>query len=163
MTVYLIGAIKTFVGLEDERPEMVDVPIGSRTLEADTGDEFIYVGDYHAEGLLELADGGEAGDTILLGAVTLTLVAEDPAAGEVEAGAGLAERIVAAVNGTDGINTANAAIRAEAAGADVRVVAREPGSAGNALDSVYTAIDASANAFTAATLEDGYDQWQVLP
>lgn len=161
MTVRLVTTIKAFVGLEaDEKP--ADAPVGSRFLEADTGDEFIYVGDYYAEGLLEIADGGEAGDTILLGSVTLTLVASEPSAGEVEAGAGLASRIVAAINGTDGINTANPDVRAELVNGDVRVIARERGSDGNSLDSVYTEDDASANAFTAATLGGGYDHWQEL-
>lgn len=163
MTVYLITTIKNFVGLEDERPETDGVPIGSRLLEADAGVELMYVGDYYAEGMLEIADGGEVDDTVLLGSVTLTLVEADASAGEVVAGAELAANLIAAINGTDGINSANADIRAEAAGADVRVIARERGAAGNMLDSVYTPTDASANAFTAATLAGGFDPWQDLP
>lgn len=161
MTVYLITSIQNFVGLAaDDKPE--SAPMGSRFLAADTPAEFIYVGDYYAEGLLEIADGGEADDTVLLGSVTLTLVAADPGAGQVLAGAGLAQRLVDAINGEDGINSANADIRAELAGADVRVIARERGDAGNALDSVYTANDASSNAFAAATLGGGYDPWQAM-
>lgn len=164
MTVYLITSIHNFVCLNaDERPDVAGVPIGSRITVADTGAVEMYVGDYYAEGLLEIADNGEADDTILIGSVTLTLVAADPSAGEVVADASLAANIIAAVNGTDGINAANADVRAEADGADVRVIARVPGDAGNALDSVYTATDASTNAFTAATLDGGQDPWQALP
>lgn len=164
MTVYLIGSIQNRVCLDaDERPSVEGVPIGSRITVADTGVVEMYVGDYYAEGLLEITDGGEADDTILLGSVTLTLVAADPEAGQVVAGTDLASRVAAAVNGTDGINSANADISAEVVGADVRVIARVAGDAGNALASVYTAFDVSTNAFTAATLAGGYDPWQALP
>lgn len=163
MTVYLIGSIKRFVCLDaDVRPD-ADGLIGSRVEVLDTSTEEMYVGDYYAEGLLTIADNGEADDTILLGSVTLTLVDADPTEGEIADGADLAANLVAAVNGTDGINGANADIRAEISGANVRVIARDVGTAGNSLAAVYTANDASANAFGASTLAGGYDQWQALP
>lgn len=167
MTVYLIGTIKNFVGLTDERPsDMAEVPIGSRLLEADSGAEFMYVGDYYATGVLTLADVPEATDTLLVGATTYTFVASGAnEAGEINVGASVAAavaNILAALAGTDGWNTVNAAVTAEAIAADeIQVTAVEVGPDGE-VDSVYTNSGAGTNDFGAATLEGGHDQWQAL-
>jgi hypothetical protein len=170
MTVLRIGTIHRYVGLDgDEKP--LGVPVGSRFLEADDSVEFIYIGNvYYAEGLLTMADAGDADDTVEVGAVMYTLVAApmegDPDPGQIIVGgsaAATAANIIAAINGLDGWNTANADARAAADGGNVRVVARDPGLGGNSLASVYAAADGSTNAFAAATLLGAYDAWQALP
>lgn len=168
MTVYLIGATQRFVCLDaDDRP--TGVPIGSRVLVADTSAEEMYVGDYYASGVLTVADAGEVNDTIEVGGTTYTLVAAEDfdTAGEIPVGATAAETlasIIAAINGTDGVNSAQADVTALDQGdGTILVTAIAVGSGGNSLASVYTAAVASTNAFAAATLLGGHDQWQVLP
>jgi len=167
MTVYQITTIKRFVGLEDERPgDMSEVPTGSRLLEADTATEFIYVGDYFATGTLTMAANADADDTILLDETTYTFVVEEPSEDEIEIGGTIAATLIniaAAINGTDGINTAHESVTAEVSGADtVLVTALDVGSDGE-VASVYTHDGEGTNAFGAATLEGGHDQWQELP
>lgn len=170
MTVALITTIKRFVGLDaDTKPEGADIPIGSRFLEADDAAEFIYIGtSYFGTGTLEMADQPDAGDTIAIGARTYTFVADIDfdTEDEISAGANQAEatvNIIAAINGTDGVNSANADVAAVASGADVVLTARDHGAAANSIGTVYTASGASVNAFAAATLAGGFDSWQALP
>lgn len=166
MTVFRIGTIERYVGLDaDTKPS--DVPIGSTFLEADDAVEFIFVGDvYHATGTLDMADAGDAADEFTVEDTTYVLAAADPGAGEVLVGASAtltATNIVAAINGTDGINTANPYVTAALSGADVVITAIEPGTAPNAYTTTYTASDDSANDFDAATLGGGIAAWQALP
>lgn len=170
MTVALIGTIKNFVGLSsDTKPVNADIPIGSRFAQADTPSEYIYIGDgYFATQTLVMADKPDATDTILIGATTYTFrdTADFDTAGEIDIGATQATAtaaIIAAINGTDGVNSANADVVASADGSDVLITALVYGAAANSLDTVYTASGASANAFGAATMAGGYDAWQVLP
>lgn len=169
MTVYLIGTVKRFVCLDaDVRPNTDGVPIGSRLTVADTGAEEMYVGRYYASGVLTVDDQPEAADEIELGATTYTFVASGAnEAGEVNVGASVAAaivNIVAAINGTDGYNTANASVSAEATAADeITVTAIATGTAENAVATVYTPTAAVSNAFAAATLTGGFDEWTELP
>ena len=169
MTVYLIGTVKHFVCLDgDTRPSTDDVPIGSRLTVADTGAEEMYVGRYYAAGVLTVDDQPEADDTILVGATTYTFLASGAnEAGEVNVGASVAAaivNIVAAINGTDGYNTANASVTAAATAADeITVTSKVTGVAANTVATVYTPNAAVTNAFAAATLTGGYDEWTELP
>ena len=173
MTVYRVDRIQRFVGLEDERPETTDIPIGSRMLEADTGDEYIFVGYYFASGVLTLTDQAEVGDAIDIGCATYTFISEpgdcDPAQepGEIVIGDSIAEtamNIAAAINGTDGVNAPNDDVTAEVTGADeVTVTSRVHGADANAITTVYTPDACVASAFAEATLTGGYDEWQALP
>jgi hypothetical protein len=171
MTVFRITTIHRYVGLDADEKPLEGVPVGSRFLEADDAVEFINIGAYYAEGLLEMADAGEVDDAIAIGDTTYTIIAapEDPAvpeAGDVAIGATAAltaAAIVAAINGTDGHNDPDPAVRAELVGVDVRVIALEPGADGNTIATVYTEDDASANAFADETLLGAYDAWQALP
>jgi hypothetical protein len=172
MTVYRIDTIQRFVALEDERPDdMSGVPIGSRLLEADTATEFIYVGEYYASGVLTMAANAEVDDEISIGDATFVFIEDGeevtPGTGDILIGASVAatvENIIAAVNGTDGVNEANADVTAAPGGAgEVVLTAIEFGDAANAITTVYTHDDGSENSFADATLTGGYDQWQALP
>lgn len=171
MTVYRVTTIHRYVGLDaDSKPEGDHIPIGSRFLEADDAAEFVYVGqEYHAEGVLVMADQPDVDDEIDIGDTTYTFVAQatmTPVAGNIRIGTNQASataNIIAAINGSDGWNTANPDVTAELVGADVRLVAQEHGAAGNAIPTVYTADDDSANAFSDGTLLGGFDAWQALP
>lgn len=172
MTVYLIpDAIHHFVCLDgDTRPNTDDVPIGSRLLVADTGAEEMYVGRYYATGVLTV-DQPEVGDTIDIGCTTYTFVDDCMAAcdGDIEVGASVAEavsNIVAAINGTDGINTVNPDVSAEATGAaEITVTSLVTGTAANSIGTVYTpgCCSCSMSAFGAATLAGGHNEWTALP
>jgi hypothetical protein len=168
VTVYQIATIQRWIGLDaDIRPTGL-IPYGSRFLVADTAAEEIYYGGDPATGVLDVADVPDVGDTLLVGAVTYTFVAgvDFNAAGEIAQGATVAAavaNIVAAINGTDGVNTANADASAVAGTGEVSVTARAVGTAGNSLDTVYTPDDDSANAFAAATLLGAVDAWIELP
>jgi hypothetical protein len=171
MTVYQITTIKRFVALEDERPgDMSEVPIGSRLLEADTATEFIYVGDYYATGLLTMAANAEVDDAIDIGEATYTFIADGeevtPEPGEIIIGddvAATVAAIIAAINGTDGVNEANEDAFALAGDAgEVLFTALAVGSDGEVATS-YTHDDGNENSFADETLVGGYDQWQELP
>jgi hypothetical protein len=166
MTVYLISTIKNFVGLTADEKPTSGMPIGSRYLDVETPAEYIYVGDYYATGVLTIDDVPEATDTILVDATTYTFVASGAnEAGEINIGATVAAavaNILAALDGSDGWNTANASVTAEATAADeITLTATDVGSDGE-VDSVYTNSGAGTNAFGAATLSGGHDQWQAL-
>jgi hypothetical protein len=167
MTVRLITSIERFVGLDGET-KPVDVPIGSVFLEADDAVEFIFVGDdYYATGTLEMADAGEATDEIDIAATNYVILASGAnEAGEINVGgsaAATAANIVAAVNGTDGFNTANPDVTAALIGSDVALTAITPGADGNSITTVYTPVATSTNAFAGATLAGGQAAWQALP
>lgn len=108
-----------------------------------------------AQGTLTMSVQPTSGDTVLLGSKTYTFVPDgtENADGEVSVGgdlAGAKVNIVAAINGTDGISTANADVSAAAFSEnDCVITALVGGIAGNSLDSVYTG---DTNAFDAATL-----------
>lgn len=171
MTVYVVpDAIHSYICLAgDTRPDTTGLPIGSRVIVADTSAEEMFVGYYYASGVLTVSDQPEAGDTIDIGSTTYTFVADEDfdSADEIAVGASVAEavaNIVSAINGTDGVNSANADVSAEATGAgEVTITSFVTGTAANAKQTVYTPNAAVTNAFAAATLTGGYDEWTTLP
>lgn len=168
MTVRRIATIQRFVGLAaDDKP--TGVPVGSRFHAANTPAEFINGGGELATVELTIAAQPEVADTILLGITTYTFVADVDfnAADEIGIGADDAEaitNIAAAINGTDGVNTANADVEAADQGdGTILVTAREPGTAANSLASVYANAGLGTNAFAAVTLLGGIEEWLALP
>lgn len=109
-----------------------------------------------AQGTLTIAEPVTADDTLTLGATVYTFKAGATAvAGEIGLGADEAATklaIVAAINGTDGFNTANASVSAAAFATDDCVLtALEPGTAGNSVVSTETFTHVS-NVLDAATI-----------
>ena len=105
-------------------------------------------------------------DQVRVGATTYTGVAnaDTPVAGEFRIGAGSAgaiTNIIAAVNGTDGINTANAsATLAAGAGATLVATAKVGGVAGDAIVSTDPTDVANKMSWGGATLASGADTTQ---
>lgn len=103
-----------------------------------------------------------AGDTMSIGNVAYTFVANGTAdfPGEVSVGTNLATAqtaIVAAINGTDGVNVANALVTASDFAANVcTLTAIVGGTGGNSIATTetFTAVD---NVFSSATLATGAD------
>ena len=116
----------------------------------------------HAVGTLTMDTQPIAGDTFTLGATVYTFVTDGTAnsAGEVSIGADLAEaklNLVAAVNGTDGHNAADARVSAGAFAVDDCVITELIGGiTGNtrATTETFTAV---TNIFSAVTLLGGTD------
>lgn len=111
-----------------------------------------------AQGTLTVDTLPTAGDTMTIGNTTYTFVASGDfdTAGEIPIAAGdLAATkvsIVDAINGDDGVNTANAEASAAAfVGNDCVLTALQPGTAGNSVDTTET-FTAGTNVFDAATL-----------
>ena len=105
-----------------------------------------------AKGTLTLASGILADDTITLGATTYTFKAAAAAAGEITIGGTLnvqAENIIAAINGTDSRNSANASVTAAISGSNVIFTAIIGGVAGDAIASTETL---TAGGFDATTI-----------
>lgn len=115
-----------------------------------------------ASGSLTMDTQPTAGDTVVIGGKTYIFVPvwTDTADGEVSIGADVAAaqaNLVAAINGTDGISTANAYVRASAFASDVSTItALIGGTAGNAIATTET-FTAETNVFAAATLGSGVD------
>lgn len=119
---------------------------------------------------LGIATQPTAGDTFTIGSVEYTFIANDAAeqaAGEIKVGenvAGAQANIVAAINGTDGVNTAHTLVTAAAFANDATVVtAKTRGTAGNsiAIASDLTAV-ADGWAGGAEALSGGVDCTQGL-
>lgn len=110
-----------------------------------------------AAGTLTMDTQPTAGDTMTIGARTYAFVASGTAdeAGEISRGADLAAAklaVVAAINGTDGVNAANASVSAAAfSGDDCVLTARAGGTGGNSIVSTET-FTAGTNVFDAATI-----------
>lgn len=110
-----------------------------------------------SQGTLTVDTQPTAGDTMTVGATTYTVVPAGTAnaAGEIDRGADLAAaqvNIVAAINGTDGYNSANASASAAAFGGNASVItALIGGVAGDSIASTET-FTAGTNVFDAATL-----------
>jgi hypothetical protein len=108
-----------------------------------------------------------AGDTMTIGEKVYTFTADGTAAadGEIDVGADLADAktlVVAAINGTDTINTAHPLVTAAAfATDDCTITAITKGTAGNAVVSTET-FTAATNVFDTVTLEDGVDGTDAL-
>lgn len=113
-----------------------------------------------------------ADDTMTIGTKVYTFTADGTAAadGEIDVGADLADAktlVVAAINGTDGINTAHPDVTAAAfSGDDCVITAKVKGTAGNAIASTET-FTAGTNVFDGATLAGGVDgtdglAWETL-
>ena len=169
MTVQRIATIQRYIGQSgDTKP--AGAVVGSRFVAADTATEYISIGAaIAATGVLTLAAQPEVTDEIDIAATNYVFVAEVDADtnGEIGIGAdaaGALANIVAAINGTDGWNTANPDVTAEATGAgEITLTAITAGAAGNSITTVYTNSGLGTNAFADATLTGGYDEWQVLP
>ena len=108
-----------------------------------------------AQGTLTMATKPTADDTVTIGSTVYTFKASQSAAGEVEIGADVAAskvNLVAAINGTDGVNSADPLVTAaDFAGDDMVVTAIKAGTTGNAIASEETFTDGS-DAWDAATL-----------
>jgi len=113
-----------------------------------------------------------AGDTMTIGTKVYTFTTDGTAAddGEIDVGADLADAktlVVAAINGTDSINTAHPDVTASAfSGDDCTITASAKGTAGNAIATTET-FTAGTNVFDTATLESGVDgtdglAWETL-
>jgi len=108
-----------------------------------------------ATGILTMDTQPTATDTVTIGGIVLTFVASGAVAGEVNRGADLAAaktNLVAAINGTDAINTANPYVTAAAfASNNMTVTARVKGPAGLTIATTET-FTAGSNVWAAATL-----------
>lgn len=115
-----------------------------------------------ASGTLTLAAQPTAGDTMTIGAKLYTFVADGQADadGKISVGADLAAakvNVVAAINGTDSINTAHPLVTAAAFSSnDCTITALIGGTVGNTISTVETFTSVS-NVFADATLENGAD------
>jgi len=113
-----------------------------------------------ATGTLTVDTKPTSGDTLTIGATTYIFVPVGTAnfAGEISIGADLAgaqAAIVAAINGTDNINTAHPTVSAGAFAANASVItALIGGTAGNAIATTET-FTAATNVFAAGTLGSG--------
>lgn len=112
-----------------------------------------------AQGTLTIAEPVTAGDTIVIGDQTYVFVTGSAnAPGEIGIGADEAAtkvNIPAAINGTDGFNTANAKVTASAFDADVcTLTARYTGTQGNSIPTVELGqgLTHASNVFDATTL-----------
>ncbi|TJV70708.1 MAG: hypothetical protein E5X76_18095 [Mesorhizobium sp.] len=128
---------------------------------------FAYASGRMASGRLVFSGAGTADDTITIGTTVYTLkAAPTTVAGQVKIGATAAEtasNLIAAINGGAGAGTAygsqtvphpDVAAQSDAAGI-VGIVAKQAGSAGNAIATTETG---SATAFANVTLVGGVDQ-----
>jgi len=110
-----------------------------------------------SKGTLTLDTQPTAGDTMTIGTKVYTFTADGTAAadGEIDVGADLADcktLIPAAINGTDGINTAHTQVTAAAfVGDDMAITASTKGTAGDDIATTET-FTAVTNVFDAATL-----------
>jgi len=110
-----------------------------------------------SQGTLTMDTQPTAGDTMTVGATTYTFTTDGTAdeEGEIDVGADLADAktlVVAAINGTDGNNTANATVSAAAfSGDDCVLSAKTKGTAGDAIVTTET-FTAETNVFDATTL-----------
>lgn len=115
-----------------------------------------------ATGTLTVDTKPTAGDTMTIGTrkYTFVAVAAGDADGEIEVGAdkaGAQANIVAAINGTDGHNTAHPDVTAAAFAADACVItAKIGGTKGNSIATTET-FTANSNIFAAAELGTGAD------
>lgn len=109
----------------------------------------------HSQGTLTMDTQPTATDTVTVGSTTYTWVASGATSGQINVGADLAAakvNFVAAINGTDGINSANAEASAAAfVGNDCVLTALEGGTDGDAVATTET-FTAGTNVFDAATL-----------
>lgn len=110
-----------------------------------------------AQGTLTMDTQPTVGDTMTIGSKTYTFTTDGTAAsdGEIDVGSDLADcktLVPAAINGTDGINTANADVTCSAfTGDDAVLTAAVKGVAGNSLATTET-FTAVTNVFDATTL-----------
>lgn len=110
-----------------------------------------------SQGTLTMDTQPTAGDTMTIGTKVYTFTADGTAAadGEIDVGADLADAktlVVAAINGTDGINTAHTLVTAAAfATNDMVITAKTKGVAGDLIATTET-FTAGTNVFDAATL-----------
>jgi len=133
--------------------------VGSKSLGEYFPDEGTPVNAVAAQGILTVAVQPTAADTMTIGSTTYTFVANDATgltAGEVKIGADLAgakTNIIAALKGTDSINTANAEVTPADTFStnDLTLTASIAGTSGNSIATTET-FDSGSNVFDAATL-----------
>ena len=110
-----------------------------------------------SQGKLTVDTQPTVGDTLTIGTKTYTVVTDETAAsdGEVDAGADLADfktLLVAAINGTDGINTAHTQVTAAAfSGDDCVITASTKGISGDSIATTETFTEGT-NVFDGTTL-----------
>jgi len=117
-----------------------------------------------SNGALTMVAQPGATETVVIGSVgsevTYTFVGSNPVAGEVDVGASAAEaqaNLVAAINGTDGVNTAHTEVSASAFNANVSTItALIGGVASDAITTTDTLVGAG-DGFAAGTLANGAD------
>lgn len=123
-------------------------------------DRAISQGTVAATGTLTVAVNPTAADTMTIGSTEYTFVAEEDfdAAGEIAIGTDLAAtqvNIIAAIMGTDEVNTAHTLVTIGAFAANVATItAINKGTGGNSIATTET-FTSGSNVFSAATLEDG--------
>jgi hypothetical protein len=132
--------------------------IGSRSLGKFVPTEATPVNAVAAQGLLTVATKATAGDTFTIDTTTYTFVAEDatPVAGQLKIGtdvAGTRTNILAALKGTDSVNTAHATVTPAAAWAtaELTLTAVTAGVSGNSIATTET-FNAVGNILDATTL-----------
>ena len=128
------------------------ITIGAKVFTFKTGATYA-----KAQGTLTVDTQPLADDTMTIGSKVFTFVTDESASadGEIDVGADLADakvQIVAAINGTDGWNTAHTLVTAAAfATNDCVITAILPGTDGNSIATTET-FDEVTNVFDAATL-----------
>ena len=132
--------------------------VGSRSLGEFFPDEGTPVNAVAAQGVLTIATKATVGDTFTIDTTTYTFVAEDatPTAGQLKIGsdvAGTKTNVLAALKGTDSINTAHATVTPATAWStnDLTLTAATAGVAGNAIATTET-FAAEGNVFDADVL-----------
>lgn len=114
-----------------------------------------------ATNTLTLTSNVEAGGTVTIGGTTYTFQAGAPAsAGQVQIGGSIAatlQNLAAAVNGTDGVNSANASAAAATTGSAITFTATAVGTAGNGVVATgsLTAPPGSAGSWSSAGVLGG--------
>lgn len=113
-----------------------------------------------ATGVLTMDTQPTANDTVTIGPTTYTWVASGATAGQINRGADLAAakvNLVAAINGSDSINTAHTLVTAAAFSSDnMTITAIRAGAAANSIATTET-FTAGTNVWAAALMSGGVD------
>lgn len=158
----LKATIELFEGVSNGTGGSTLTPVNNNRNSSNTSGLVIKTGasvatDVAAQGTLTVDTQPTVGDTMTIGASVYTFTTDGTAAaeGEIDVGEDLADAktlIVAAINGTDGNNTANASVTAAAFSSDDCVLtAAATGEAGNLIVTTET-FTAETNVFDAGTL-----------
>lgn len=164
------GVLKFSASAPAIHGETITIGVDTYELLADTAQE-LSDESYHpvditpyvtmSQGTLTIGAQPTVGDEMVIGNVTYTFVANDaiPSAGDILIGGittpllDAQANIVAALNGTDGVNTKNADVEVTAfSGNDLVITARIGGVAGNLIATTATFTDGVSNYFDATEL-----------